>query len=211
MIGGFLFSLWTGAILVLDTIGRAETLADLAKNHNDLVKWLISTPPVLPGLGALALAVVLCYLLLTQPQPQQAHAAAQIVPVVKPPVVVARPAPVSAKPSTQERVFVNLTADEIVKPFHDHTNLAARRLFEIYKGKWFRVEGAVANVSPYSDREVYVVLQTQPPNSTMISLYFDKPWFSRVEVLTRGSKIKAIGVITRGGSGTLGLDHCELE
>src|SRR5580692_804381 len=198
--GGLVFSFWTGATFLLDNIGRAETLADLAHRHHDLVKWLVSTPPAYPGVGALAIAGVLCYLLLAGPQsspPASAHflaphpshdlAPREAAPLVVQPqrleaTVPSQPSP--AKPvkppdSESDRIYVDLPMVEITKPFREHTSLTAERLFDVYKGKWLRIEGTVRNISRMGDSEMNVSLNTEAPLYA-VSLYFDRPWFERV-------------------------------
>jgi hypothetical protein len=141
-----------------------------------------------------------------------------IQPPSEPPAIVHTAAPVEARPeiagpsrpAQDERIFVDLTISELTKPFREHTAVQAEKLFAIYRGKWYRVEGTIRNVATFSDKEVSVVVDTDqgPPN--LAPLYFDAEWSGRLEILPRGSRLKAIGVIARANDGCISLDHCEL-
>ncbi len=103
VVGGLVFSFWTGAAFLLDNIGRAETLADLAHHHHDLLKWLVSTPPAYPGIGALAIAGVLCYLLLAGPQSSQPASAHSLAPHPSHDLAPRETAPLVVQPQNHSR------------------------------------------------------------------------------------------------------------
>lgn len=119
-------------------------------------------------------------------------------------------APDVAEP-TPERVFLgsNSTPEFLVAQVKGHTKLQARKVIEVYLGKWLKVAGTVQDVSDRFSRgvEATVIL----PSSLWVVLDFDARWTDRVSILIKGSAITVVGqlqAVSEGGVVTLG--QCEI-
>jgi hypothetical protein len=230
VLGVIWFWFWAG----LGAIGNVQTAAYLAQHH-DVAGLLAKTPPVIPGLAGLILAIVLCVLLLREPQqlaPQAnilmaapappprtppvhtALAVEQLAPIVPSKVPVSKTEQAKIRPAkgSSARIFVPQSVKELTALFDQHTNVQARKLFESYTNKWIRVKGFVSNISLLGDGDTMVAIRLQKASGLpLATCTFGAAWHERLNIIAKDSEIEVIGRISNADSMALYLVNCELE
>lgn len=187
-------------------VGAAYALVIFLEKYGVAVPWQVVAVigVIVVGLGATAVQVAA--LRMVRRQVTISSSSPTIVRTsAEAPTVVA-----SSKVS--ERVFVDVTPQELTKPFDTYVAAQAERLLQPYIGKWFRVTGPISNVHQHENFwQVFTPFYTAPNRLPQhISLNFSVEWSGRLSVLARDATITAIGEIERIDSSTIFLRNCEL-
>lgn len=118
---------------------------------------------------------------------------------------------------TDERIFTNISPEELAQFYEEHTAAQADKLFEVFIGKWITISLVVSDVHTQSSKgKVYhlQVLGMKSDNKFLqISASSSKQkWIDQTQILKRGEIITVAGKIEfLMGSRTLFLNDCELE
>jgi hypothetical protein len=111
----------------------------------------------------------------------------------------------------QDRVIVDTTPEQVTKFYRDHVSLHADKLFTAVKGKWMRVAGNIDEMWGEPGKQYRLVL-ARKSDAPIVALAFDDPVSKeRLDVLDRGSPIRAIGQIDEAHAIRVALINCELE
>jgi len=115
----------------------------------------------------------------------------------------------------EERIFVSVAPEDLMKIHKGHTEIQANKLTASYIGKWIKVSGTVQNVSKSLDNQkVYVSLDDE--GSSIFDYFFEQmafssdQWLERLEIIPRGHHMTVIGQIDGIDSHRLSLVNCEL-
>jgi hypothetical protein len=116
----------------------------------------------------------------------------------------------------EERSFVNITLEELLRVFDEHTKIQARTLISDFIGKWMIVSGPLGDVGEFTSFSQ--VTFAHRPSLPLDTHYFDtvymyfrnKKWVDRLSIMNKGDNITVIGRIREVGPGELHLDNCEL-
>jgi hypothetical protein len=136
-------------------------------------------------------------------------------PAASPPTVPPPVAP-TTKPVTEpanERIFVSQSVRELIAPYERYNEIQADKLFEVYKGKWLRVDGVVRRVTNRTfdaGADVYLSIGKKI-GDPLLAMTFEEPQAQFVVHLPPGAKLSATCRIERAVQGTgLMLNKCEI-
>jgi hypothetical protein len=129
----------------------------------------------------------------TAPKPQES------VPPIKPP---------------DSRVIIEQAPEHLIAMCPDNLlDVELDRVIAPYLGKWIYVVGNVRQVSKQWEivSMLLDVLGGSPPFTNYCSLWFDAAtWADRLNLVTRGSRIRVLGRIDKIAPNSLQLSGCEL-
>ena len=110
------------------------------------------------------------------------------------------------------RTFLDpdITAAFLGNFFSTNTHIQAKKMVEVYKGKWMTISGSIGNIREVGDSRVSVSLEHTVFTDPLIMMFFDKQWLDRLSVLRTGNHINAIGIINDIDGSSLLLENCEL-
>jgi hypothetical protein len=91
----------------------------------------------------------------------------------------------------------------------DKTALQAKRLTDIYVGKWLNVEGSLVNVSENTDGSHYASIRPTTDGFATVWISFAKPE-PILETLSVGANVRAVARIDRIRELSLDLEEGEL-
>lgn len=163
--------------------------------------------------------VLLIALIMTQKRSDQAGSLIPNVPMIQSgaeafrPVPSAAPAltddlptPTTAASPVPDRIFVDVTPEFLSKLFNEHLNVQARKLIEVYIGKWIRVSGSLGDVYEAQVTFAYRTFET------IVFMYpgKNKQFIDRCSVLSCGQHIDVIGKIKDVNAIEVHLEDCEL-
>jgi len=126
------------------------------------------------------------------------------------PAVHPMPPRATATP-TAKRIFLNQGPVALLKQYVGLTSVQASRLFELNRGKWMAVTGAVYDEIGPQDGGSYYVLLDVVPKPYGLGCSFQKQWADTVTALRRGDQIRVVGKVERFEGPTLMLEDCELS
>jgi hypothetical protein len=102
-----------------------------------------------------------------------------------------------------------LSAKSLVASYRDHTEAAANKLAEPYKGKWLKVAGTVHNVCEgIAHRGRQVVLDTG--EGEYVFGDFKPDWNDRTLMLQKGQALAITGQIWLINANQVYLEHSEM-
>lgn len=107
-----------------------------------------------------------------------------------------------------KRKVLDVTTEYLTGLYTGHTDIQGARLVQPYLGKWLKVTGEVANVSPWRRGYASVDLEGRLD----LGLYFtDKDYVDdRLAVLRIGEPVSIVGEIEKITRTSVWLDNCEL-
>ena len=135
--------------------------------------------------------------------------AAQPVAVAPAPTVGSPPPP----PSPPARVIYDAPLKDIRAAFEAHTSVQAKKLVEIYEGKWFRVVGKLQDASDFSSfiQVTFGAFDHVGRGEHHVYMYFGKEWGDRLAMLKKGDPMTVIGRVDRIDAFSVHLEKCEIE
>lgn len=119
-------------------------------------------------------------------------------------------------PSTRKlpdgRIVINISPEFLDNISIQNTDIQARKMLEIYVGKWIELSGKVANVKNIRKNNSFIILEKteRDINSTLIFFTNEKE-IERIQTLKRGDQVKVLGQINLSDVSTgIYLDNCEI-
>lgn len=114
-------------------------------------------------------------------------------------------------PQHKKRRVVDVTPDQLIKPFKDNMSIHAQKLVSSYIGKWMKISGHVGNIGAFNGTFSQVIFSDRTVFDGQVYMLFRNQEYveDRLLVLNRGAKITVLGQIDRI-DGDLQLDNCEL-
>lgn len=111
------------------------------------------------------------------------------------------------------RVFVpaSISLADLAEPFKSRTQLEARDSTARYVGRWFRISGAVSQLSKAGPDAVLLVHAEHFFLGPLAHLYFHGDHAARAAMLRKGAPFNASGRIAAIDRSGVTLDDCELE
>ena len=105
------------------------------------------------------------------------------------------------------RVMVNVAPEYLTGFFVQHMSIHAKKLAEPFIGKWMKISGQLAEISPgkYS-----IAVRFIDPPVSFLSMSFKHDWKDRLEILRRGDQITVLGKLTEISRTTIRLEDCEI-
>lgn len=104
----------------------------------------------------------------------------------------------------------SITPEYLISFFKEHTAIQAKKLSEVYIGKWMEISGVVREVTPIDSQTEIAMLTFKQPSDLTTLFFRTKKWVDRVSGLRRGDSISAVGQIDKVVSSHIELEHCEL-
>lgn len=106
------------------------------------------------------------------------------------------------------RIFLgpDITPQFLYSRLEGYTAIQAKKLLDIYVGKWMKLSGAVDHVSESSDGSCLVRFRGE----IRIYMSFEKKWIDQLSILRPGSNITVIGRIESVEAMGVNLGNCEL-
>ena len=108
-----------------------------------------------------------------------------------------------------EKIIVKATPDYLCRYFKDHTAVHAALQTQRYLSKWLEVSGSIRNVSPLGD-EWHVSIDPANSEVQLVFLRFKSEWGDRLQLISKGEAISAVGKITGIEAYALYLEECTL-
>jgi hypothetical protein len=169
------------------------------------------------GGGCVAASVVLTFLRVERVE-QHGHTEGPRIsptsPVPVPALAVATILPPVTHQTSQasERVYVDLTPEQLIGIFRTHVTAQAERLVERYIGKWLRVVGQVYDVDNIGDlwRMSLWFDSVKGEPGFLVLFEFHSPWRERLEILDKGTAIFVDGRIKEVDAAVMRLKECEV-
>jgi hypothetical protein len=118
-------------------------------------------------------------------------------------------------PDGSERIFVQITPDNLMGEFKTHTDEHAKEIVSRYIGKWMALSGTVHNISVDSRGGIEVDLTAGADAISalmngMLQLHFDSKWREKLNVLQKGNRINAVCQIHDIAQFIMAFGNCEL-
>lgn len=120
----------------------------------------------------------------------------------------------------QNRAFVSEEPGDFSAYFKENTQVTANRILSRYLGKWYAVTGVVSDVQAWEDlvfeknkastRPGSIVSFQTKPGGPYLMLRFGEKWVPQIEVLNKGTRIKAYCIIDAVTEFSISLRNCQL-
>ena len=116
-------------------------------------------------------------------------------------------------PAEEERIFIDLTPEQLTGEFRDVTSQQGEERVKRYIGKWMRVAGPLGDVTRISDtqRRAYFADRSIFSYNVVRMRFYDKRNIDRLDVKNVGDPLTVVGRIQGVDIQNVDLDHCELE